>query len=155
MSCSRWIAVLAAVVLVPMVGHGEEDGAPTEAKVWGALIYAGEGEVKGVEKPSLSFEALKGRPAKVFKTEKFTVIAQHQQKIFKEYESWVVPSKELYLKIDSRGPVEGGGTKLDLQVWQDDKVLAKTDAVLKENRPLFVGGPKWRGGRLIFVVMLE
>lgn len=155
MSCSRWIAAVAAVVLLPLSAPAEEKGAATEAKVWGALIYAGEGEVNGVEQPSPAFESLKPRLAKVFKTEKFTVIAQHQQKIFKEYESWVVPSKELYLKIDSRGPAEGGGTKLDLQVWQDEKVLAKTDAVLKEDRPLFVGGPKWRGGRLIFVVMLE
>ena len=155
MSCSRWLAVVAVFFLGSLATPAEDKGAATEAKVWGALIYAGDGKVKGVEKTSPAFEALKPRLAKVFKTEKFTVIAQHQQKIFKEYESWVVPSKELYLKIDSRGPAEGGGTKLDLQVWQDEKVLAKTDAVLKENRPLFVGGPKWRGGRLIFVVMLE
>jgi hypothetical protein len=74
--------------------------------------------------------------------------------IFKEYESWVVPSKELYLKIDSRGPAPGGGTRLGVQVWQGDKVLAKADAVLKPDEPLFIGGPQWRGGRLVFVIVL-
>jgi hypothetical protein len=40
-----------------------------------------------------------------------------------------------------------------LQLWQDKKVLVKSDAVIRPGRPVFLGGPKWRGGRLVFVVM--
>jgi len=47
-----------------------------------------------------------------------------------------------------------GGVNLHLQFWQDQQVLVKTDAVLREGSPLFIGGPKWRDGQLIFVLML-
>jgi hypothetical protein len=34
-------------------------------------------------------------------------------------------------------------------------VLIKTDAVLRASSPLFIGGPKWREGRLLFVLLLK
>ena len=40
-------------------------------------------------------------------------------------------------------------------IWQDEKVLVKTDVTLKKGSPLFIKGPKWRNGRLIFVLVLE
>jgi hypothetical protein len=59
------------------------------------------------------------------------------------------------LKVDSKGPAEGGGINLHLQFWRDQQVLVKTDAVLKEGSPLFIGGPKWREGQLLFVLVLQ
>lgn len=44
--------------------------------------------------------------------------------------------------------------KLDLQFWREQQVLIKTDTVLREGSPLFIGGPKWRDGRLLFVLQL-
>ena len=94
------------------------------------------------------------RLGKVFKYECFEILGDHTQDIFRQYESWVVPSKELYLKLDSKGPAAKGGLKLDLQFWRLDKVLVKTDVVLRPQSPLFIGGPKWRDGQLIFVLLL-
>jgi len=149
----------AAAVLCWVLGSPPalaQGGVMTEAKAWGALVYAGDGGVEGLG-PGVSkqFGAVEGQLKKLFKTERLVLLAEHIQEIFKEYESWVVPSKELYLKVDSRGPVEGGGTQLGLQVWQGSKVLVKTDAVLVKDKPLIIGGPAWRGGRLIFVVVLQ
>ncbi|CAN5369218.1 hypothetical protein BH23VER1_BH23VER1_21950 [soil metagenome] len=141
-------------LVIALAAHGAL-AADSEARAWGALVYLGPGEVEGLKEPSPNFEAVRSRLGQVFPDHpKSTLIAQHTQEIFKEYESWVVPSKELYLKIDSRGRDESGGMRLDIQVWRDDKVLLKTNAVLSHERPLFVGGPKWRGGRLVFVIML-
>ena len=80
---------------------------------------------------------------------------QHQQDIFREFESWVVPSQDLFLKIDPKGPADQGGVNLHLQVWREQQLLVKSDAVLRAGSPLFIGGPAWKSGRLIFVLSLD
>ena len=127
----------------------------TSGKVWGALVYATDG------KPALmpdsvpaDLKDLSRRLGKVFKYSRFEILGSHTQDVFRQYESWVVPSKELFLKLDSKGPAAGGGLKVDLQFWRLDKVLVKTDTVLRPQSPLFIGGPRWREGRLIFVLLL-
>ncbi len=132
--------------------------AATDGQVWGALIFASSAaEAKAVKTGDLpkELEDLPKRLGKVFDFKSFELMGQHTQQIFREYESWVVPSKDLFLKVDSKGPAEGGGMNLHLQFWQEQQVLLKTDAVLRAGSPLFIGGPKWRGGQLVFVLMLK
>ncbi len=130
----------------------------TDGKVWGALIYASNDSaplLETREQPPAHFDALQKRLTKVFPYSQFEIIGQHLQDIFREYESWVVPSKDLFLKIDSKGPADGGGMNLHLQFWREQQVLVKTDTILRPGSPLFIGGPKWRDGQLIFVLLLE
>jgi hypothetical protein len=101
------------------------------------------------------FADIPQRLGKVFPYQHFEILGQHLQDVFREYESWVVPTKDLFLKVDSKGPAKGGGMNLHLQFWRDQQVLVKTDAVLKANSPLFIGGPKWREGQLVFVLVLQ
>lgn len=134
--------------------------AATEAQVEGMLFFASNDAKAPVQEEKVSVEPalLKDtttRLAKAFEFQHFHLIGRHTQKVFKEYESWVVPSQDLCLKMDSRGPAEGGGVNLHLQLWQDKRVLVKSDTVIRKGRPVFLGGPKWRGGRLIFVVVLK
>lgn len=131
----------------------------TDGRVWGALIYATNdpSQLTGTrEKPATGLPNLYERLGKVFSFKHFEILGQHHQDIFREYESWVVPSRDLFMKIDSKGPADqGGGVKLHLQVWREQQVLVKSDAVLRANSPLFIGGPAWKDGRLIFVLSLE
>lgn len=130
----------------------------TEGKVWGALIFGSDGgaaaDLTKIDLPK-NLQDLPVRLGKVFPFARFDLLGQHTQDIFREYESWVVPSKDLFLKLDSKGKAEGGGMNLHVQFWQEQKVLVKTDTVLREGSPLFIGGPKWRDGQLIFVLMLS
>lgn len=129
----------------------------TDGKVWGGLIYASTApsanDLDGKTLPK-GLQDLPQRLNKVFKFTHFELLGQHNQDVFRQYESWVVPSRDLFLKVDSKGPAEGGGVNLHLQFWQEQQVLVKTDAVLRVDSPLFIGGPKWRDGQLIFVLML-
>jgi hypothetical protein len=130
----------------------------TDGHVWGALIFAtndatqltGAKEAANVDLPRLN-----ERLGKVFPFKHFEILGQHRQDIFREYESWVVPSRDLFMKIDSKGPADKGGVNLHLQVWREQQVLVKSDAVLRKDSPLFIGGPPWKEGRLIFVLFLE
>ena len=134
--------------------------AASDAQVEGYLFFAVNDAKAPAQEEKIAADAavltsLEGRLRKVFPFSNYHLIGRHSQKVFKEYESWVVPSKDLCLKIDSRGPAEGGGVNVHLQLWQDTKVLVKSDAVLMQDKPIFLGGPNWRGGRLIFVVRLK
>jgi len=158
----------ALLLLIPGVNlFAQEKAAPqplpvvkpaTEGKVWGALIFATNDAAQLIgsqEKAPAHLGQLNERLSKVFGFKHFEILGQHQQDIFREYESWVVPSRDLFLKIDSNGPADNGGVKLHLQVWREQQVLVKSDAVLRAGSPLFIGGPKWKNGRLIFVLSLE
>lgn len=143
----------APVTVQPAIIQAETDG-----RVWGALVYASDAPSTS---PGLATEwpkdckDLPRRLGKAFPYRHFQVIGQHTQDIFRQYESWVVPSRELFLKIDSKGQAEHGGMNLHLQFWQEQQVLVKTDAVLLPQSPLFIAGPRWKEGRLIFVLLLR
>lgn len=143
----------------PAAGQSPVAAKPaTDGKVWGALIYASNeasGASTSKEQIPADFADIPGRLAKVFPYQRFEVLGQHMQDVFREYESWVVPTKDLFLKVDSKGPAQGGGMNLHLQFWRDQQVLVKTDTVLKAGSPLFIGGPKWREGQLLFVLVLH
>lgn len=130
-----------------------------EGKVWGALVHATTSTPSAAAKTDASaplIRDLQQRLAKAFPgSGHFEIIGEHLQDVFREYESWVVPSKDIFLKVDSKGPAPGGGINLHLQFWRDQQVLVKTDTILKPGSPLFIGGPKWRDGRLIFVLVLQ
>ena len=130
----------------------------TDGRVWGALIFATNdaSQLSGSrEQAPAQLPKLNERLAKVFPFKHFEILGQHQQDIFREYESWVVPSRDLFMKIDSKGPAAKGGVNLHLQVWREQQVLVKSDAVLRAGSPLFIGGPAWKNGRLIFVLSLD
>jgi hypothetical protein len=134
--------------------------AETEAQVEGMLFFASDKDEAPAQKEKVNVDPavlkdLSARLGKAFKFQHFHLIGKHTQKVFKGYESWVVPSQDLCLKMDYRGPTEGGGLNLHLQLWQEKNVLVKSDTILRKNQPVFLGGPDWRGGRLIFVVALK
>lgn len=129
----------------------------TDGRVWGALIYAVNGADKlsgNAAKPPAALANLNQKLEKVFPFSHFEIIGQHTQEVLREYESWVVPSTDLFLKIDSNGPAPEGGVNVHLQFWQQEQVLIKTDALLRPKSPLFISGPKWRDGQLLFVLLL-
>lgn len=129
----------------------------TDGKVWGALIYATDSADKltGVKsEPAKFLPDMEKKLALVFPWKHFEIVGQHTQDVFREYESWVVPSTDLFLKVDSKGPDAGGGVHLHLQFWRQEQVLLKTDALLRPKSPLFISGPKWRDGQLLFVLVL-
>jgi len=162
----RTVTILTALFAIGAAPPGSEEtrndvlAAATEAQVEGMLFFASnDGKAPAAEQPVTAEPALlkdtAERLAKAFHFRHFHLIGRHTQKVFKEYESWVVPSQDLCLKMDSRGPAEGGGVNVHLQLWQDKKVLVKSDTVIRKDRPVFLGGPNWRGGRLIFVMVLK
>lgn len=136
----------------------EEASKDTEGskKLWGALVYA-------VKDPAAKREGFKDADPEmatalkqVFKDYKhFQVLGARAEALFKSTHSWVAPSKQLCVKFDFTGLTEDGGVKLDLQLWNQGKAIVKTDAILKPDSPVFMEGPEWGDGRLLYVLKLQ
>jgi hypothetical protein len=58
------------------------------------------------------------------------------------------------VRFEAQGRPTKKSAVLDLELWLGRKKIVKTDARLEGDRPLFVLGPEWRGGRLIIAVAL-
>lgn len=157
-----FFVALAALVFVPHPTHGQgkktspvakNSKAHRDGRVWGALFFATPEKVEtpGGEEIAKTFSQL----GKAFPDNHFQLLGEHTQEIFSEYESWVVPSKDLFLKIDSKGPTENNdGVNLHLQLWREKNVLLKTDVILRKE-PIFIAGPRWGKGQLIMVIELR
>ena len=133
---------------------GRDPAPPSDAIVWGAVVRGSNQQLLPAQKTVDT--ALAERLTKAFGFTEFELKGQHTQVVFREYESWVVPSREMYLRIDSKGQTEDGtGMSLHLQLWRDTNVLVKTDAILKYGSPLFITGPKWGSDQLFFILELR
>lgn len=148
--------LLGAAFLLTSLGSAsaqQDPDAKQDGQIWGALFFGTNGEVDEATKGKA--KAITDRLRKAFDETHFQLLGEHTQAIFSEYESWVVPSKDIFLKIDSKGPAKDGkGVNLHLQVWREKNVLVKTDVVLR-NDPIFIRGPKWGDGYLILAIELR
>lgn len=157
--CQYLLAIILFIGTSPLIAQNTAPVSPVSAAkdgvVWGALVYASDKQPADKAEPPAEFPNLSERLAKAFPYKHFQVLGQHSQDIFREYESWVVPSKDLFVKLDSKGAAKNGGIKLNIQFWQGQQVLVKSDTELHPNSPLFIAGPKWRNGRLVFVLLLK
>jgi hypothetical protein len=77
--------------------------------------------------------------------------------IYRSYENWsqpLAPSDEVLVRFEAQsGPLEPG-LRLDLELWLSRKKILKTDVIVSGQRPVYILGPRWRGGRLIVAVAL-
>lgn len=132
----------------------QERGTPIEnAFVWGGLVQATNKDlvVQLTDKEKeLSAQLRKAS----FDYRNFDLISEHTQQILLDYDTWVIPSDELYLKIDYNGE-EKGGMNLQMQLWRRQDILVKTNVILRPDSPVFITGPKWGEDQLIFVVELR
>ena len=87
----------------------------------------------------------------------YRALGADTQSIFRSYENWaqpLKPSDEILVRFENRNQPIGDEVSLDLELWLAKKKILKTDAALRPGVPLFVLGPKWRGGRLIIATAL-
>jgi hypothetical protein len=87
----------------------------------------------------------------------YRALGADRQDIFRSYENWaqpLKPSDEILVRFETRTQPKENSVSLDLELWIARKKILKTDAQLRQGRPLFVLGPEWRGGRMIIAVAL-
>lgn len=164
MNRRKWLhsAFAAAAVLVfPATAPAQDDpGKSNIGHVAVAVYYAtnGDPEIAGAKAAAIAKDTekrLRGEEKLRFKH--YRLLGRDVQPLLRSYESWaqpLKPSDEVLVRFEARSRPTKEFTGLDLELWLSRKKVLKMDARLQGDRPLFVLGPEWRGGRLIVAIAL-
>jgi hypothetical protein len=156
-----WFLLAAAALLCSNIGFSQEDPGKANIGRVGVTVYHatnGDPKVAGAKTVAVAKEIekrLRGEARLRFKN--YRLLGQDVQPLLRSYESWaqpLKPSDEVLVRFEARSLPTPQATGLDLELWLSRKKILKTDARLEGNRPLFILGPEWRGGRLIIGVAL-
>ena len=146
-----------AAVLSGAVMAQEDPGKTKIGRVCVTVYHATNGEPKVSEgKSGVSKEmADRLRKEERLRFKNYRLLGQDTQPLLRSYENWaqpLKPSDEVLVRFETKGGSIKKAVVLDIELWLSRKKIAKTDASLERDRPLYVLGPKWRDGRLIIAV---
>lgn len=154
-------SVAAVCLLLPLAGLAQED--PGRAKIGQVSVTVyhgtdGDPAIAGARATAVSGEIQQRlRSEQRLRFKEYRLLGEDVQPLLRSYENWaqpLKPSDEVLVRFEARSRPTKKSTGLGLELWLSRKKILKTDAVLEGNRPLFILGPEWRGGRLIIAVAL-
>lgn len=149
-----------ALLLAGFAGAQEDPGRTQLGQVNVKVYHATNGDPKAAgAKTKAAAKAIAERLRKEEKLrfKSYRLLGQDTQPLLRSYESWaqpLKPSDEVMIRFEAQGEPTKTTAILDLELWLSRKKTVKTDARLEGDRPLFMLGPEWRGGRLIIAVAL-
>lgn len=92
----------------------------------------------------------------LFGYNQFQVIGQSRQTLKTGEEDWVASSKYFSLHIDSKAAAKSAPSYLlNLQLFQEQKLLLETEAKLSKRSPLVIKGPQVGDGQLVLLLVVE
>ena len=90
----------------------------------------------------------------LFGYNQFKLIGQSNKLLEKGDEDWMAASKYFALHVDSKGASDSGYL-LDLQLFQEKKLLLETEAKLNKRSPLVIKGPQVGDGQLLLLLVVQ
>lgn len=88
----------------------------------------------------------------VFGYDTFYLLGEKRREITADAESWLVPSRELFFKVECLKREETHYL-VRIELYQEKKLLLSTEARLARDAPLYIRGPHW--GKGLLILMLE
>ena len=153
------IALLALVL--PGVSSAKDDPGKTKVARLSVKVYhATNGDPKSAGEKSQTVDketTQRLTSEKRLRFKHYRLLGGDMQPLLRSYESWsqpLKPSDEVLVRFEAQGQPTRKTAVIDLELWLGRKKILKTDAKLEGDKPLFVLGPEWRGGRLIIAVVL-
>lgn len=139
-----------ALALLPIFGiTAAARGAET---VWSGLVMA-----NNVPEPTpipSELTGLEGTLKQLFGYNQFQVIGQARKTLTTGGEEWLASSKYFSLHVDSKASTKSSYL-LNLQLFQEQKLLLETDARLSKRSPLVIRGPQVGDGQLVLLLVVE
>jgi len=157
-----WLAAAlaaAAWLAIPCEPLAAESPAPTLTAL---LFYATDGDgsdaperIADTQKEGKRHDAVLREASKA---KHFFLLGKHTAEIQSRFSIWLKPSPQFPLQLENTGTTADGGLSLYWILWQKerpptkDRELVKSTSILTAKAPLVIAGPKWRSGRLIFLI---
>ena len=88
---------------------------------------------------------------KIFGYNSLYLLGEKKRDLISGGEEWLVPSKEFFFKVQC---LSQGATSytLRIELYRDKGLLLTTEAKLAKDAPLYIRGPAWGRGQLIFLL---
>ena len=130
--------------------------ARAEDKIWTAVVLASNAaSPKETPKPLRDFEP---KLKRIFGYNQFEVIGSASDKIEDKSELKLTPTQSFWITAKARQATSKearGGYLLSLQLFKEKRQLVDTEARLAPGSPLFISGPEYGKGRIVFALMIE
>jgi hypothetical protein len=139
----------AAAVAILFLAIGMPEAKAEGDRIWSALLLATKEDPPApVPKALQEFgPSLK----KIFGYNSFYLLGEKKRDLFSGGEEWLVPSKEFFFRVQCLSQ-ERTFYSLRIELYRDKNLLVTTEAKLARDAPLYIRGPAWGRGHLIFVL---
>lgn len=101
---------------------------------------------------TLAPEKLNHRLRAVFGFSHYELIKEEEIEMSHEWEQWSVPRKDFFIRVEPLHRQPGGPRLVDYEIFKDGFSVANGRYEPYPDQPLFINGPDYRHGRLIFVL---
>jgi len=125
-------------------------------KIWSAVLVA-----NNVAKPKpvpAELKAVAGRLERVFGANQFEIVGRASASITENTKFKLTPTKTFWLELQARrasSPDARGGYMLNLLLYQDQRPLVDTVAIIAPASPLFFRGPMCSKGQVLVVLQVQ
>ena len=101
----------------------------------------------------LAPEKLHHRLQTVFGFKHYVLIKAENIELTKKWEQWAVPRKDFFIRVEPLAQKQPGDPQLvNYEIYKDVFIVAKGKYEPHKGTPLFVNGPDYKQGRLVFVL---
>ncbi|MDD5200760.1 MAG: hypothetical protein PHC88_13265 [Terrimicrobiaceae bacterium] len=87
----------------------------------------------------------------VFGYNTFYLLGDRSKKIRKGSEAWIVPTKQVFLKVRCLDRSVSSYT-VHLELYVKKQLVVTSEVKFARNVPLYIRGPAWGRGRLVFIL---
>jgi len=119
-------------------------------KVWVGL-YLGKNAPPPTE-AQLAPENLAGQLHEVFGFKHYQLVKSGEVELGHEWEQWVIPRNDFFIRLLPLHHLPGEARIVEYEIYKDGFIIAKGGFEPRDGVPLFINGPDYHHGRLIFVL---
>jgi hypothetical protein len=138
------------VLILAFSGLGSGAGFAGE-KVWVGLYMAENGPPPPPD-VLLAPEKLGHRLHTVFGFKHYKLIQAQEVELCNEWEQWFIPRKDFFIRVEPLRRQPGEPRLIYYEIYKDGFIMAHGKYEPREGTPLFITGPYFHEGRLIFVL---
>jgi hypothetical protein len=141
----------ALLVALAMLG-GFVASAGAEDRIWTGLVLA-TNERPPKPTPKLLEPFVPGLKA-IFGYNTLYLLGEKRKAIRRGSEEWLVPSEKLYLKMRCTGQSPTAYT-VQLELYLKKSLMVTSEVKLARDAPLYIRGPQWGQGQLVFILEVQ
>ena len=123
--------------------------AKADDRIWSALVLATKETPDRPVPDSLADFAPTIK--KVFGYGSLYVLGEKKRSLVTGGEEWLVPTDDFFFKVKCLSQ-DTASYQLEIELYRGKQLLVTTKAKLGRNAPLYIRGPQWGTGQLIFLL---